>query len=272
MFERYTEKARRTIFFARYEASQFGSPSIEAEHLLLGLLSEDRALSVRFFLGSTSPEALREQIARHSLPREQISTSADLPLSNESKHVLAYAAEEAERLHHHFIGSEHLLLGLLREQHSFAAELLSQHGISLELVHKYVQDNPPVQSQQHTTVGQTTMLGNFRLALKVVDLEASLAFYTRLGFVQVEGSHEVGEVVLANGPCRLALHQGHTAENQLIFRGGNIANIAARLEAAGISFEKPPSTAPDGRTIALFRDPDGNAIYLVSHPDEPRRS
>jgi ATP-dependent Clp protease ATP-binding subunit ClpC len=49
MFERYTEKAKRTIFFARYEASQFGSPYIETEHLLLGLLREDKALTHRFF-------------------------------------------------------------------------------------------------------------------------------------------------------------------------------------------------------------------------------
>ena len=48
MFERYTEKARRVIFFARYEASQFGSPYIETEHLLLGLLREDKALANRF--------------------------------------------------------------------------------------------------------------------------------------------------------------------------------------------------------------------------------
>jgi ATP-dependent Clp protease ATP-binding subunit ClpC len=49
MFERYTEKARRVIFFARYEASQFGAPYIETEHLLLGLLQENKALAFRFF-------------------------------------------------------------------------------------------------------------------------------------------------------------------------------------------------------------------------------
>ena len=62
MFERYTEKARRVIFFARYEASQFGSPYIETEHLLLGLLREDKALTNRFLRSHASVESIRIQI------------------------------------------------------------------------------------------------------------------------------------------------------------------------------------------------------------------
>src|SRR6202521_5139978 len=61
MFERYTEKARRVIFFARYEASQFGSPYIETEHLLLGLLREDKALTNRFLRSHASVESIRKQ-------------------------------------------------------------------------------------------------------------------------------------------------------------------------------------------------------------------
>jgi ATP-dependent Clp protease ATP-binding subunit ClpC len=98
MFERYTEKARRVIFFARYEASQFGSPYIETEHLLLGLLREDKALTNRFLRSHASVESIRKQIEAHTTIREKVSTSVDLPLSNECKRVLAYAAEEAERL------------------------------------------------------------------------------------------------------------------------------------------------------------------------------
>ena len=62
MFERYTEKARRVIFFARYEASQFGSPYIETEHLLLGLLREDKALANRFLRSHAAVESIRKQI------------------------------------------------------------------------------------------------------------------------------------------------------------------------------------------------------------------
>jgi ATP-dependent Clp protease ATP-binding subunit ClpC len=131
MFERYTEKARRVIFFARYEASQFGSPRIETEHLLLGLLREDKALTHRFLRGPGPVENIRKQIEANTVVREKVSTSMDLPVSEEAKRVLIYAAEEAERLSHKHIGTEHLLLGLLREEKSFAARILNEHGIYL---------------------------------------------------------------------------------------------------------------------------------------------
>lgn len=135
MFERYTEKARRVIFFSRYEASAFGSPYIETEHLLLGLLREDKALTSR--MGITSVEEIRREIEVHTgVPRERISTSVDLPLSNECKRILAYAAEEAENFNHPHIGTEHLLAGVLREEGCFAAELLKKHGLTLEAVRR----------------------------------------------------------------------------------------------------------------------------------------
>lgn len=138
MFQRYTEKARRVIFFARYEASQFGSPYIETEHVLLGLLREDPALTSVVLPSATSITAIRKEIEERTSLREKTSTSVDLPLTNESKRVLAYAAEEAERFGHKHIGSEHLLLGLLREKGSFAAHLLNSQGLSLERAREIV--------------------------------------------------------------------------------------------------------------------------------------
>jgi len=134
MFERYTEKARRTIFFGRYEASQYGSPYIETEHLLLGLVREDKALTSRFLRGASDVESIRLQIDNATTTREKTSTSIDLPLSNECKRILAYAAEEAERLAHKQIGCEHLLLGILREDKSFGAQLLTERGVRLDKV------------------------------------------------------------------------------------------------------------------------------------------
>ena len=79
MFERYTEKARRVIFFARYEASQFGAPAIEPEHLLLGLMREDKTLTGRFFpRAQVSIESIRKEIEGRTLLREKISTSVEL--------------------------------------------------------------------------------------------------------------------------------------------------------------------------------------------------
>src|SRR2546429_26703 len=134
MFERYTERARRVIFFARYEASQFGSTTIETEHLLLGLIREDKNLTNRFLRNHSSIESIRKEIEGRTTIREEVSTSIDLPLSNECKRILAYAAEEAERLNHRHIGTEHLLLGILREEKCVAAEILHERGLRLNAI------------------------------------------------------------------------------------------------------------------------------------------
>ena len=134
MFERYTEKARRIVFFGRYEASEFGSQTIETEHLLLGILREDKALVNRFLPSNDSVASIRQRIRALTPLRGKISTSVDLPLSHESKRVLAYSAEEAEKLKHGHIGPEHMLLGLLREEKCLAANLLQERGLSIERV------------------------------------------------------------------------------------------------------------------------------------------
>ena len=145
MFERYTEKARRTIFFGRYEASQFGSPYIESEHLLLGLLREDKALANTFLHSHGAVESIRKQVEGQTAIREKVATSIDLPLSNECKRILAYAAEEADKLSHKFIGTGHLFLGVLREQDCLAAKLLRERGIALEMAREQIGSNPPEQ-------------------------------------------------------------------------------------------------------------------------------
>src|SRR5215210_7134196 len=139
MFERYTEKARRVIFFARYEASQFGAPAIEPEHLLLGLMREDKTLTGRFLSRSrSSVEGVRKEIEGRTLLREKSASSVELPLAPETKRVLAYAHEESDRLQHRHIGTEHLLLGLLREEHTLAAEILYERGLRLAAVREEV--------------------------------------------------------------------------------------------------------------------------------------
>lgn len=145
MFERYTERARRVIFFSRYEASQFGSTTIETEHFLLGLIREDKNLTNRFLRSSSSIESIRSEIAGRTTIREKVSTSIDLPLSNECKRILAYANEEAERLNHRYIGTEHLLLGILREEPCVAREILFERGLRLEAIREELARSGAVQ-------------------------------------------------------------------------------------------------------------------------------
>jgi hypothetical protein len=147
MFERYTEKARRAIFFARYETSQFGCSYIETEHLLLGLFREDEALAKQLLASYSKLEAIRHSITQRGTTGLKVSTSVDLPLSDESKRSLAYAAEESERMNHKHIGTVHLLLGLLREEKSFSAQLLREQGLTLDLVREQAQQSEPPLAQ-----------------------------------------------------------------------------------------------------------------------------
>ena len=142
MFERYTERARRVIFFARYEASQFGSTTIETEHLLLGLLRED-ATTVQRYRPELGAEEIRKRIETDLKDREKVSTSQDLPLSPECKRILAFAAEEAEGINHRSIGPEHILLAVLREKECVAERLLRQFGFELGACRELLKKDPP---------------------------------------------------------------------------------------------------------------------------------
>ncbi len=142
MFERYTEKARRVIFFARYEASYYGSPYIETEHMLLGLLREDPALMSRFLGPKNVLADIRSEIERQITPRERISTSVEVPLTEESKKVLVLAAEESERLGHRYVGPEHVLVGLLRVEGSLAAKLLRERGLKAPAIREQLAKAP----------------------------------------------------------------------------------------------------------------------------------
>jgi hypothetical protein len=142
MFERFTERARRVFFFARYEASQFGSVTIDPEHLLLGVLREDRN-AVSRFLGPKAPaEDIRNEIASRLAVKEKVSTSVDLPLAPACKRILAYSAEEVERLRHNHIGVEHLLLGILREEGTIASQVLDARGLKLASARDELARNP----------------------------------------------------------------------------------------------------------------------------------
>ena len=147
MFDRYTETARRAVFFARYEASQAGSPYIEPEHLLLGILREEARLLEPFLRSPAKLQSLCERIRRQFPPRQKIAAHIDLPVSAGSKRVFQYAAEEAKQFQQKHIGAEHLLLGVSREESSTAAQLLRENGVATaqlrdEIIHQSTQPGP----------------------------------------------------------------------------------------------------------------------------------
>jgi len=135
MFEKFTEKAKRVLFLARYEASQMGSRVIGTEHLLLGLLKEGEEITRELFQRSNiAVDMLRAELEEIGPSREKLSTSVEIPFSEETKKALTYAEEEANRLLHSYVGTEHILLGLLRVEHSAAARVLQEKGMELYAV------------------------------------------------------------------------------------------------------------------------------------------
>ena len=135
MFERFTESARRALFFARYEVSQQGGSSIEPEHLLLGLVREPpRAVGSLLVLKGKTLKALREEVEAQCVIRPKLSTSAEIPFAEDTKRVLVLTAEEADRLGQVHIGPEHILLALLRVEGSVAHKVLTSNGITHDAV------------------------------------------------------------------------------------------------------------------------------------------
>ena len=139
MFERFTERARRVLFFARYEASQLGSATIDTEHLLLGLIREGKGLTDRLFadagiaLDDIRDEVLRRVPGGRRYPRQWRSRSA-LPPST----CCSTLWRKRTGCHTIDIGTEHLLLGLLREQGSVAADMLTSRGLQLDRVREQI--------------------------------------------------------------------------------------------------------------------------------------
>lgn len=125
-FQRYTNRARQALFFSRWEAAQLGSPAIEPEHLLLGLINARRGLAPAF-----GPVAeLRADVTRRVTVAEALPNTVIIPFNDGVKLAIAAAVDEADRLQQDRVTTAHVLAGLLREP-SMATEVLRDRGVDL---------------------------------------------------------------------------------------------------------------------------------------------
>ncbi len=138
MWQRFTERARRAIFYAQEEAVLLGLSQVSTEHLLLALIRDPDCTAVRILQHlKISPEAIRQAI-RQCAPRGTESSPRDMSLTPRGKRVIDLAYEEARQLNNNYIGTEHLLLGLIREEGGLARQILTQFGLELEKVREIV--------------------------------------------------------------------------------------------------------------------------------------
>ena len=134
MLEKFTDRARKVINLARQEAERLGHEFIGTEHILLGLVKEGSGVAANVLENlAVDLEKIRIEVEKYvSSPGEAISASSSLPFTPKAKKVLELAMEEARNLEHNYIGTEHLLLGVLREQDGMAAQVLLNLGVKLE--------------------------------------------------------------------------------------------------------------------------------------------
>jgi ATP-dependent Clp protease ATP-binding subunit ClpC len=150
MFERFTERARRVPVFAQQEARALGHDSIGTEHVLLGLLRQEEGLAavVLASLGVTI-EAVREQAAQVGKPGGNPSAGGQLPFTPETKKALELSLREALALGHNHIGTEHVLLGLAREEEGAGSRILHGFGIDSDTLRSAVGAMLPGRPRRH---------------------------------------------------------------------------------------------------------------------------
>ncbi|MBE7465601.1 MAG: ATP-dependent Clp protease ATP-binding subunit [Planctomycetes bacterium] len=139
MFDRFTDRARKVMSLARQEAERLNHDYIGTEHILLGLVKEGSGVAASVLENlSVDLDKVRMEVEKLVKPAPDVVTMGQLPFTPRAKKVLEYAMDEARALDHNYVGTEHLLLGLLREQEGLAAQVLMNLSLKLEDVRNEV--------------------------------------------------------------------------------------------------------------------------------------
>ncbi len=139
MYERFTDRARKVMQLANQEAQRFNHEYIGTEHILLGLVKEGSGVAANVLKNlDVDLRKIRLEVEKIVQSGPDMVTMGKLPQTPRAKKVIEYAMEEARNLNHNYVGTEHLLLGLLREQEGVAAQVLMNLGLKLEDVREEV--------------------------------------------------------------------------------------------------------------------------------------
>ncbi len=139
MFERFTDRARKVMALANQEAQRFNHEYIGTEHILLGLVKEGSGVGATVLKNlDVDIKKLRLEVEKLVKSGPDMVTMGKLPQTPKAKKVIEYAIEEARSLNHNYVGTEHILLGLLRESEGIAAQVLMNLGLKLEDVRQEV--------------------------------------------------------------------------------------------------------------------------------------
>ncbi|MFQ5882144.1 MAG: ATP-dependent Clp protease ATP-binding subunit [Candidatus Methylomirabilales bacterium] len=166
MFERFTERARKVIILAREEAIRLGHNFVGTEHLLLGLVREGDGLAVAILKKlNVNLTTLKAEVEKIVSVGSEVSPAGEVPFTPQAKKVLEYAISEARSMGHNYIGTEHLLLGLIREGEGIASLVLRDLGVSIAAAKAQAQELLGEQATKATGTARTPALDEFGLDL-----------------------------------------------------------------------------------------------------------
>src|SRR5437588_6692431 len=157
MYERFTDRARKVMQLANQEAQRFNHEYIGTEHILLGLVKEGSGVAANVLKNlDIDLRKIRLEVEKLVKSGPEMVTMGKLPQTPRAKKVIEYAIEEARNLNHNYVGTEHLLLGLLREHDGVAAQVLMNLGLKLEEVREEVLNllGAGVENEEPTTTGE----------------------------------------------------------------------------------------------------------------------
>jgi len=184
-FDKFTERARRVLSLAQEEAQRFQHNYIGTEHLLLGLVRESEGVAAKV-LGNLGVEPYRVRNAvEFIIGRGDRIVLGEIGLTPRAKKVIELAVDEARRLNHHYIGTEHLLLGLVREGEGIAAGVLESLGVNLEKVRtqtiQVLSQSGAAQTMETATISTPSQTEAVKKVLGLAQEESQLLQHDYLG-------------------------------------------------------------------------------------------
>jgi ATP-dependent Clp protease ATP-binding subunit ClpA len=267
MFDRFTDRARKALGFSRQEAQRLDHDYIGAEHILLGLIDEGSGVAADALKNlGVDPERIRQEIEKLVSHGTRMVTMGQLPFTPRAKRALEFALEEAHSLGHNYIGTEHLLLGLIREQEGIAAQVLENLGVRVEDAREQVRGllGAEVHGQglEEEAERPGRPMGDSLKALRGVveaEIPGEVARLTRqareailLARAGVLGRQEIGTELLLLGAVELAASKSFGL-SKLVLDG-----LRRRIESA-----LPRGTEPVGDEILSFSPGARKALELA---------
>ncbi|KMV13635.1 hypothetical protein ACT17_34345 [Mycolicibacterium conceptionense] len=274
MFERFTTRARRVVVLAQEHARMLRHNYVGTEHLLLGLISEDEGVAARALRSlDISLDTASAQLVQ--IIGEGVQAPAGhIPFTPRAKQVLELAGREALQLGHTYVGTEHVLLGLLREGKGIGAQILVALDVDLNTLRgrviELLGDDQPAEKTGRPFVrygaDSDDPVAVTQIIMRVSDLDASRKFYEAIGLVFTERSDQDVKCIITQLAPGLRLKLAPCFESGKPVTGVGI-EVSVDDRAAGVDALAKLGHFPwDDAVLAqevYVPDPDGNIVHLV---------